>query len=81
MENLIKPSQTQKSCKHDVSSSVILMLIEKYESKISDIKMLQAQPIDETMDSVINRISSDRLQTRLYERRTFIDDLRNLLTD
>ena len=66
---------------NNIDKSAILALIEKYEDKIAAIKMLQSQPIDRCMASELNRMSEERLKTRLYERNTFLDDLKSLLNN
>lgn len=62
-----------------VSILLINELIEKYEDRIQSIKNLQAQPRDGSLTNEMNRIQEARLNLRLYERKTFLDDLKSLL--
>ena len=76
MENEL--SKNEQPCTIDsVSISFIHKLIDKYEDKIKCIENLQKQPKDRNYP----RWQEERLKARLYERKTFLEDLKSLLNE
>lgn len=73
--------EQQNALSQRVSISFIQQIIDKYEDKIQSIQNLQKQPIDRTFPDDVNKRQDERLNLRLYERKTFLDDLKSLLNE
>jgi len=79
---LAKASNEESNCNITcVSISFIQQLIDKYEDKIQSIQNLQKQPIDRAFPNDVNKAQEERLNLRLHERKTFLDDLKSLLNE
>ena len=73
-------AQNQPSCLDAVSSSFIQQLINKYEDKIKSAENLKYKGSGSFSD-VPTQSDRERLDVRIYERKTFIKDLKALLND
>lgn len=62
------------------NSSFIQKLIEKYENKVKAAENLKHKGTGSFSD-VPTQSEKDRLDVRIYERKSFIEDLRSLLDD
>lgn len=79
-ENTSIENQSQPSCLGAVSSSFIQQLIDKYEDKIKSAENLKHKGTGQFSDAP-TQSDNDRLDVRIYERKTFIKDLKALLND
>lgn len=73
-------NEKQPSCLGAVSSSFIQQLIDKYEGKIKSAENLKYKGTGQFSD-VPTQNDIERLDVRIYERKTFIKDLKALLND
>ena len=73
-------NESQPSCLGAVSSSFIQRLIDKYEDKIKSAENLKHKGTGHFSD-VPTQSDKERLDVRIYERKTFIKDLKALLND
>jgi len=80
LDNLIDDYYPKQCDKTDVSGSFIQQLIDKYEDKIKSAENLKYKGTGQFSD-VPTKADRDRLDLRIYERRTFIEDLKLLLND